>query len=115
MTCTTDYNIFQEIKSYEYDKTEVIDLPASKDDNRKGYITRFTFDNDWQVSIANHTEVNGGDPDLFSVALMNSDGKVFTSPSDPTSRWTDVKENLTWDQVRQLIDEVQNYDDCYFI
>ena len=109
------YTTFSEIKSYEYDKTEVIDLPASKDDTRKGYITRFTFDNDWQLSIANHTAVNGGDADLFSVALMNEDGKIFTSPEDPTSRWTEVKENLTWYQVRELITEVQNYNDCYFI
>ena len=109
------YTTFSEIKSYEYDKTEVIDLPASKDDTRKGYITRFTFDNDWQLSIANHTAVNGGDADLFSVALMNSDGKIFTSPEDPTSRWTDVKENLTYNEVEALIEEIQTYDDCYFI
>lgn len=110
-----NYTTFSEVKSYEYDKTEVITLPASKDDTRKGYITRFTFDNDWQISIANHTAVNGGDADLFSVALMNEDGKIFTNPEDPTSTWRETKEHLTWDQVRELVTEVQNYDDCYFI
>ena len=110
-----NYTTFSEVKSYEYDKTEVITLPASKDDTRKGYITRFTFDNDWQLSIANHTAVNGGDADLFSVALMNEHGKIFTNSDDPTSKWREVKEHLTWDQVRELVTEVQHYDDCYFI
>ena len=46
---------------------------------------------------------------------MNSDGKVFTSPNDPTSRWQDIKENLTYNEVEALIEEIQTYDDCYFI
>ena len=103
-------NDLQMIKKEEY-----ITLPTSPEDNRHGAIKRFHFDNDWVASVAQHTGVNGGDMDLFSVALMNSDGKVFTSPNDPTSRWQDIKENLTYDEVEQLIEEIKFYDDCYFI
>ena len=112
---TTFLPMFYPLNTILINKEEYITLPTSSEDNRHGAIKRFHFDNDWVASVAQHTGVNGGDMELFSVALMNSDGKVFTSPNDPTSRWQDIKENLTYDEVEQLIEEIKFYDDCYFI
>ena len=103
--------MFYPLNTILINKEEYITLPTSSEDNRHGAIKRYHFDNDWVASIAQHTGVNGGDMELFSVALMNSDGKVFTSPNDPTSRWQDIKENLTYSEVETLIEILESYND----